>query len=202
VSVALCVGVPGIGGGGGGGGDVLLSDLFTDANGTAPGAHTMDVGAGWTVHAGTWSIQSNKLRKTATDNTFETVTADAGNADGIVTCAVTAPATSAGGLFLRSSNGNTGWLVQVFESGAPASFALYEDNAGVFTLRASSNPTLTPGQTYTVQVILSGAAITCTLDGGNSMSYALASFNQTEDRMGLLSYDLNMDFDTFLMVGP
>src|SRR5262249_49917444 len=43
------------------GGTALLRDTFTDANGTNLTAHTMDTGSGWTVHAGSAEIQSNKL---------------------------------------------------------------------------------------------------------------------------------------------
>lgn len=57
----------------------LIRDTFTDANGTALTAHTMDLGSGWSAGDGTFYIQSNKAQPNS-DNHVDTVFADAGEA--------------------------------------------------------------------------------------------------------------------------
>src|SRR5438128_8139551 len=92
-----------------GGVSVLLADSFTDANGTALAAHAMNVGGGWTVLAGTFTIQSNKARG-GTAATHNLAVAEAGKANVTVFAVGNTPSnTQRMGLLTRVTDVNNLW---------------------------------------------------------------------------------------------
>src|SRR6185503_7068298 len=111
--------------------DRTIRDTFTDPDATPLGSHAMDSGPGWSIGAGTWFIQSNKLRKTATDATHEVASVDAGKADVTVSADLTLPANSHAGVVVRHTDASNFWLAQLDE--AADQHTLFERNAGVFT---------------------------------------------------------------------
>src|SRR5438105_5049422 len=128
--------LPLLGAGGAGGGPVVkLKDVFTDTNGTALTAHTMDVGPGWSVSGGTWSITGNKAYQTATTD-YVLAHADAGIADGTLTVALN-PNNAAFqfGAVVRLTDANNCWYVRWHSDGY---LDLQEVNGGTVTQRAQT----------------------------------------------------------------
>lgn len=179
---------------------ILIEDSFTDSDGTALSAHTIaptNIPATiWTIISGTWVINSNKAQKTATDATHEMATVDAGVSDCLCEQNLTLPASGYGATGYRISNATNGWLYQLDITGDIV--ALFEQNAGTYTQRASQGGVvLTGGATYAIAATLNGASITITIDGGNSINYASATHNQTTTKHGLWAYSTTPSMDTF-----
>jgi len=168
----------------------LLRDTFTDANGTALAAHTMDVGPGWTVD-GVWQVDGNLARLTAsTGHTGAqncNAVADAGAADCAVSADVIFGATALyadnAGLVLRWQSQTAHWLMIQLANG---SVALYEVTGGVLTQRANSAAGVVAiNSTRTFCAVLSGTTITGSVDGVQRWQYASASQGQAATRHGL-----------------
>src|SRR5882762_541340 len=88
-----------------------LQDTFTDSDGTAVTAHTMNVGSGWTADNGAFSIFSNKaMPQSGVSNV--TNSADAGQSDAVMTCNWDVPSLTsfAGGNVARLTDANNCWL--------------------------------------------------------------------------------------------
>lgn len=166
----------------------LLRDTFTGTNGTALASHTMDAGAGWTVHGGTWTIQSNHLQYGG-GGSFQNASADAGAAD----CTVSAELVADGyvGVLLRyTDEANYWWLSRrIFGDNT----ALFEVVAGVSTSRAAG---ATPSGLYTITCVLAGASITADL-GGLHLSYGSAATGLSATRFGFRCFTGAQLFDNF-----
>ncbi len=155
---------------------ILASDSFTDTNGTALQDHTMEVGAGWTIHAGTWEIQSGKVIKTADDGTHQLASIDVGQSN----CTVRAQhvVQGGGGLAFRITDNNNFLGIQV-----SGNYNLYKRDTGTFSLLQSAG-TADDGP-HDLKAVLLGANIDVYVDGVLLFSYATATFNQTATRHGL-----------------
>jgi len=189
----------------------LLSDTFTDTNGTALASHTMDVGPGWTALSGTWQINaSNQATETAQAGVEYHCTSDAGQADVTAQVDVTTPTQGSGncscGLYCRGSDQNNGWDVIIERDAGSYFLGIYERVSGTSTLRASTTLSFTVGTTHTIRAVLSGNSITATVDGANTTSYSPASSNQAVTKFGLENYCDGSNygpalFDNFLVTG-
>lgn len=174
----------------GGGTDdpLLVSDTFTDSNGTALTAHTPDidtVGSGWVNQSGTYQIDSNAAHR-ETGPTGSVVAIDAGNADVTVKSDISAKTTS--GIVARLSDDNNYWL------GWAQDGKLYENNADSLTERADLGAPTIPN---TLELECNGSSITFRAETGLSATYASATFNQTATLHGLRSNDDLGIFDDF-----
>lgn len=161
-----------------------LNDTFTDANGTALTAHTMDVGPGWTAGVGTLQIQSNAATPNS-NNDADYVTTDGGKSDAQID--VTATPQSGSGwesspqLLFRWSDNSNFWLAHI--TGAGNAFQLYERAAGVDTLRGTAAG-ITSGNSHAITIVLQGATITGFVNGVQKWSWTSASSNQTATGYG------------------
>lgn len=73
-------------------GDTIIGrDTFTDTNGTNLVTHTAEVGGAWTVHNGTFEIQSNKTSITAFTSTLARATQNLGVSDVEAQVAIATP---------------------------------------------------------------------------------------------------------------
>jgi hypothetical protein len=164
---------------------MLLSDTFTDADGTALSAHTPDSGPGYSlVIFNDPIIVGNKVRAGSGFN-FNAV-ADVGVADVDITATIhsgTWEPNSYIGFTIRATSTNDLWWV--FWEANSANISLYEGNGGVYTLRASSALATTNDESHTVRVVASGATITVFLDGSQIISYGSATHNQTATKHGV-----------------
>src|SRR5437879_4099527 len=133
-----------------GGPTLLLQDRFTDADGTAITAHTMDKGPGWTVPQGTWTIQSNMLNHGA-GNYADCVTSDSGQANVTVSVdAIPNDTTNYECIVMRWSDFNNFWTPAI-KAGSPGEFSIYEVSGGIGAQRVTASPTISTGTTYTIK---------------------------------------------------
>lgn len=174
----------------------LLRDTFTDADGTALTAHAMDVGSGWTVLTGSWSVQGNRARQATTGGAYYRCYANAGAADGTLDVVVpfgTVPTHFNGGIAARIAPGNAShWMCGPEGLFGPWKLRVYEFDGAGFVLRASADVATPSNNTsYTLRVALSGQSITCTWDVGgaaNEVSYGSAAMNQATQTHGMVLY--------------
>lgn len=167
----------------------LLYDTFTDANGTALTAHTMNVGGGWTAAVGTFQIQSNACTPNSNNDDDQTV-ADAGRSDVAVSCQITpngflGVSLSNPAIILRWTDSSNFWLIDtVINGGSPHTLTLYERVAGVYTAKANGDPSIIAGSTYTVSAVLRGQRIQVRLNDVLYIDYSTASSNLTSTKFG------------------
>jgi hypothetical protein len=184
------------------GSTTVLQDNFVDTNGTSLAAHTMNVGPGWTISSGTWTIQSNAAENTAGTSTI--VTSDSGQSNVTISATVTIPTSATGsyGLAARYTDTSNQWRIGV-TLGSSGNFTITEDAAGTVTTRATGSVTINANTAYTVQAVMSGTTITATVNGGNQISYGSASSNQSATKHGLRSggsvYSI---YGSFLVTNP
>lgn len=174
----------------------LLYDTFTDTNGTGLASHTMDIGSGWTVDAGTITINSNKAR---TGSAPGTATADAGASDIIGSVVINATSDLGGaGFAIRHSNTSNYWIPWVDYNGS--TIDLYEVNGGSASIRATRSFNPAASTDYTIRVQCYGQIIVATIDGANYLVYPVAALNETNTRFGIRGFRTtaeNHDFDEF-----
>jgi hypothetical protein len=160
-------------------------DHFTGVNGTNLSAHAMDLGPGWTIGSGSFTIQSN-IVSSPTQAAEAHAWADAGQSDVTVTATVKWTGTETGcGFFVRVTDNLNGYLALLDATGV----YIFSDVAGTLTQRAFTSA---PGGTfiantpYTLTCVMSGQSITVS-SGAYSASYT-SSFNQTATKHGLRFY--------------
>lgn len=159
-----------------------ITDAFAAANGTNLNGRATDTGgASWTVQAGSFDIQSNRANVTSVVGSQATV--DSGAADCTITVIGNTPAGGAPAIIFRFTDTNNFWYARISEGGN--TWAIVENNAGVFTTRATTAVTIDPATDYTLQIVLLGQSITGTVDGANSINYASAAHNQTATKHGI-----------------
>lgn len=179
----------------------LLSDTFTDTNGTALTSHTMDVGGGWTAGTGTFQVQSNAAKKTASSGIHDGVWADAGQADVSLSVDITWQALGdrSLGAALRVTDGTNRW--EAYYYAGTDKIQLDEVTTGSNTTRASASAVgIASGNTYSLTASTSGTSLSVSLNG-KTASYTSSSY-QTNTKFGLLDYnDTVSSFDNFLVTG-
>ncbi len=169
----------------------IIQDEFTGPDGTALTAHPIAPvnlpSAAWTSIRGTWRITGNRA-VLSTDATGAGIICDLGYANCVVSCKAKTStndnsASRDAGLQLRETNEQNRWKLGINYAGQK--FNLYEVNANVVTLRAQASVVLTNTDFYAIAALLSGTAITATLDGANQIGYASANLNATVTKHGL-----------------
>lgn len=185
------MGAAGGGNEGAAGDPTLVFDQFTDANFTNLTAHaiapTNTISATWTTLLGVILIQSNTAGRWGGAHpdacVYESSRSD-----------VTITQTHRHGAnythnhaILRCTDANNFWHVMT-QSGDNY-WRIVERNANVDTTRASAAKTISTLTNYAISVTASGTTISATIDGGTSISYALATFNQTATKHGVGTND-------------
>ena len=183
----------------------LLKDNFTDTNGVNLTAHTMDVGPGWTVDTGTWTIQTNRAQMPA--STISYATSDSKQSDVTVTSIVNiATGTANGkivGIVARFTAASDYWRITI-TLGSGTTFKISEITTGVTTDRAGSALTFSAATEYTLKAIFEKDNVKATVDGANPIEYSPATSNITATKCGMRnSFDPNQSYwDTFLVTIP
>ena len=174
-----------------------VSDSFTDTDSTSLDAHTPDIGGSWVEENGQWDIQSNRANTTGSapggNNWLASI--DSGISDGVVSCVINLGANDEGGVLVRFTDTNHFWLIVIHESNND--FRLMENNAGWTERDKVVLSNIAAGTDYTIEITLNGATISATLDGGNQISYSLATFNQTATKHGLYGNPAAIKYDDF-----
>jgi hypothetical protein len=184
----------------------LLRDLFTDPDGTNVNAHTMNVGAGWTVHLGTANIQSNQYNTATNDGGTgqQVISAAVGVAAMKVSATVRMNAAGTGiGLVGRLVDASNFWVLT--PSLATGTLHLFENSAGVFTQRAVSGALgLSAGVDYGLELTFSGNNITgtITIAGTPTTINFTSAVHNTATRAGIRSTGVGNRADDFAVVAP
>lgn len=172
---------------------LALSDLFTDTNGTAITAHTMNVGPGWTlVEGGSFVpvIQSNKLQTQIDAAIAYMCVSDSGIANQAATGTFTFAGWTGGThfceLILRYSDINN---YIKFSCGALATDPMRIEKwvAGVMTTIAGSPITLTPLVPYLYVATANGNNLSFTVNG--ITINVTDAFNNTATKCGWRFYN-------------
>lgn len=182
----------------------LVCDTFTAADGTGLGAHTMDVGAGWTELNGRWEIQSGRAASLGAPPGVPhwVALAEAGAADVEVRVVVRPAGDSNCGIVVRASDADNFWSVELLVlSPGTAELRLYERNSGTWVLRAVAfDVAAAPDRDSTLTVTAVGTTITGRA-GDREVTYDAAAHNRTATQHGLRADKLDCRFDDFRVIG-
>ncbi len=159
---------------------ILVSDTFTDTDGTGLADHTPEVGGAWTVVSGTWQIQGNRAQNTAAGG-VPRAEIDAGTPDVDVTCTVR-PHTVADfngtlpGIGVRRTAGGSYWLVRLTRAfGAGEGVQLLQvDDSETQTTRLTHAATIANDTDYLLRVRAEGDILTAWLDGVKLFAWNVA----------------------------
>lgn len=174
-------------------GTIIAKDSFTDTNGTLLGAHAMDFGSGWTDVVGNHDIQSNSAAANATGSTFVggvSMSITPAAANGTYTCEVTGSWSGGSpqsdpGIIFRYTNTTNFWYLQFNYSANTVKLFEIVNNAQ--NLRATQSVTLASGSQHTAKVILNGATISFSVDGGALTVHHSDSFQVAATIVGIFS---------------
>lgn len=168
----------------------LVYDTFTGADGTNLTSRSPDIGPTPTASDWTFQIQGNKAQCTAVGaDPFGVVKYETNRANVAITATVNiSVAGSRHGIAARVSNPSNFWRITIRTAGI---FEIMEVNGGTQTVRASAALTINTGVDYALRCVTSGATISGSVDGGNDISYASATHNQTVTAHGLDSGNAN-----------
>lgn len=178
----------------------LVSDSFDRVDssvlGNTDGAGAEESGGSgfaWTEQIGEWQIVSNKLHGTGSGDAQGqwVATVDTSEADVVIQATMqTDQAGGRPGIVMRYNEANsTFFSVQCQHSGTNM-FRIIEHNPyGSRVIRAASAKTFNTNTDYAVLAIVGGSTITAFVDGGNRVSYSLATLNQTSTLHGLYNKD-------------
>ena len=167
----------------------LVTDYFTDPNDTSLHAHSPDldvVGSGWTERVGDFDIQGNRATNQGAAGVGSLASIPAGKSDVIIDAIIYIGSADGGdnnGIIARRDavNGYY-WHVRISSSGDE--IQLYEMD-GSPTKRASAAVVIDVETDYDLRMICKGTNISGFVDGGNMISYASASQNQSETVHGI-----------------
>ncbi len=169
---------------GGGGPTVLLYDTFTGVNGTSLAAHTMDVGSGWTIGSGTWTISGNRATMASGSFSRDIVTADAGVSDYTVQCSLT----------FGSAFSDAGMVVRYQDAGdhielrfSATQIKIIVISGFVETTVATGSVSTVGGQTHVLRATCTGNTIDVYVDDVFMCTADVSDFN-TATRVGLKGY--------------
>lgn len=189
----------------------LVSDTFTDTDGTSLATHTIAPinvpGTAWTLNNFGFAINSNMANPTGGYNLAPNAiaTVDAGQADVTVTVQVVFNHNNVtdSGIVCRYVDNNNFWIATLNISNG--TFSIYERLAGSFVLRVQASLTVTIGTTYTIQMIASGSSLSATVNGGSGLAWSSTDF-QTATRHGIRTADNSSStantFDNFTITHP
>lgn len=184
-------------------GSTISSDTFTDTNGTGLASHTPDAGSGWTVHSGTWSVQSNRAECTAAQG-FATVDAGVTNAKATVTVTMLGSIVSGvrAGLVLRWADSSNHVRVRMLEQGSSDEIEVEEVIAGVAAVahKCYLGSKWANGASYVLAADVVGDELNVYLDGAIFLTMFLSSATLlTGTRFGLYreTGSDNTPFDAF-----
>lgn len=168
---------------------LLLSDTFTGSDNTRLNVHTMDKGAGWTEAIGTWNIISNKARQILTTGLYYYSIIDAGSGDIDCSLDITMPllAKYIMGITFRYIDDTHNWDTHIQLDTDSANPYIYLGNSGGF-VASVVQVTKEPGVARTLRVVAFGELVTVYWNGVKVIE-TTSSYNQTEAKVGLYSYN-------------
>lgn len=154
-----------------GSGSLIVSDTATRANSTStPGS--AETGQAWTVHTGTWGINTEQLYPVTQDDR-EFMTLESGLVNGYFGVDMYTSSWTAFGLCLTVRGVSTGTylLVQLLDG----MLSLYKYESGIPTLLTAKILTLADSTSYTVLVRASGSSLAISVGGAILIDYTLSA---------------------------
>lgn len=192
------------------GGSTLVSDTFTDTNGTNLTAHDTDVGSGsWAVTNGTWDIQSNKANSTpvaSPEHNFAYV--DAGQANVEVSVDITMPSSGdegSGGIVIRRSDANNFIYARTLWQSGSNEIEIWKVVGGTTEMakKCYMGSTYSLGSTYNMKLTAEDDLLHISLDGEVYATIILPSALLTGTGVGLYEWYSSdgVTFDNFTVKG-
>ncbi len=185
---------------------LLVSDSFTDTDGTLLSAHPPDLaplGSVWSSNTAA-QITSNQVKAVAANYASASIVSGAYDVEITFTCTNTAGSSNVtmdSGMHLRIADGK--YYRLGFNIWAKA-IRIWEYDGSAWVSRASSVVTPNPVNTtpYTLVVTAQGSTISIAFESLATASYALATLNQTITRHGLYLYKADTDYgDNYTIEG-
>jgi hypothetical protein len=171
---------------------VGVSDTFTAPDATSLASHTADSGQGWTIHAGTFTIQSNTVVP-ADSGGPHLASLNGGLSDGTfrLKCNLGADPVGTTGdhqvsLVYRLKDANNYWYTRLFRanSNGAISFELYKVVDGVHTSVLGPYAVGALNTWHAIEVVLAGNAHTLAFDG-TTLGTATDAAHQAATRVGV-----------------
>lgn len=177
----------------------LISDIFTDANGTNINAHTIAPinipATAWTNLVNAFTIQENQLAPTA-DGAFDISVCDPGIADGIFAVSVNdANKTNQAGISFRCKDKDNYIFLSRVSFGGNQSLVFFTNTGGSFVAIADVNCDWIDGSE--LAVITNGASLIGYVNAIPMIS-TTSSFNQTETKSGPIAVRTSHRLDNYL----
>jgi hypothetical protein len=176
----------------------LISDTFTDTNGTAIASHTPDIqavsGSYRTVQTYGSSTNVQIISNTARGTTFSTTTAvcaiETGQSDIILTCDVNKNGTGSNnggtGVCFRVS-GSTGYYVDYFSNSGRQILRFVRFNGTSISGRVDVDFSHSTTQVYSIKIELSGSSIKTYVDDVLYHNLTDSTYNGTEHGISVLT---------------
>lgn len=162
----------------------LLSDTFTDTNGTGLAAHTIapinSPATSWTEAINNFEITSNRALVVVDTQTLAFL--ETGISNGTVSAVANGAAGQVLGIIFRYTDANNYFVLQIDVTGD--TLRLYENASASLTLRDSEAVTIAAATDYTLRAVFNGTSITGTVNGGSTVTYT-SSANQTATKCGI-----------------
>ena len=187
---------------------VLGCDNFTGTTGATMTARAATVAAAcssrvWSVHVGTWTIQTNRAASSATIDAVATENTATTNSTARVVLANLNTGGRSGGLVI-SHDGTSSYIAAVMIDATPDRIELRLYSAGVATLLTTINPTF--ATTNTLELSRNGGVVAVALNGTSVGSYSLSAAQLTSlgagTRAGLFGGNASVRFDDFAVTTP
>lgn len=170
-----------------------INATFTAPEGDDLLDYTPEAGGTASVPIGAFEIQSNRLVSTDVDYSLGFAYWET-SADHTGSCVVRFEGLTTG-IVVRGTDPANHWFLRLSTN----AFGLYQRRDGTDVLVASTAPTVTAGQDYTVAWTCRGAEITATLNGGSQVQTLTATFNQAARQVGLRTSFATSAWDTLLV---
>lgn len=170
------------------------SDTFTRADSATSLGSPSDGGSAWVALSGTWGISSNTAYS-ASSGSQEIAYLESSEANVIVEATITSIFGREGALSFRVVDGSNYCILWV---NGTSGFRLYDNVAGSFTQRGSSNTTV-PTAGDVVKVEANGTSVTAYLNGSalTGLTGVTMTAHQTATKHGLRAHNSNPAFDLF-----
>jgi hypothetical protein len=187
---------------------VIGCDNFTGTNGSSLSGRSALVAAAcsnrtWSVHLGTWTIQTNQAASNGTANANATQNTSSADSSVEVVLANLNTGGRVGGVVL-SHNGLSNYLAAVMIDGSPDRIELRLYNLGLPSVLSTFTPAF--GATNTLRLSRSGSTLDLTLNGAAVGSVTLTALQAVllggGTRAGLFGGNVNVRFDDFVVTVP
>ena len=167
--------------------ETMCYDTFTDTDTTSLDAHTMDVGSGWTIVNGVWTISSNKAVEATQSGTFYKVVTESNRTNFDASLELTLPVITSkfshGLLFRYQDTSHHLWVTIGWETGATA-FINIKTDATIHETVAVPHHYST---TKTLRVVASGDVIKVYYDGTLYITRNISTYND-KTKIGIWTY--------------